>query len=337
MQADQLKYVSLVVLVFQTTALVLIMKYSQSPGYEHYLLTSVVVTSEIVKLIASIVLILRDEANWDWKRMVLAIQREDRSSWIKIAVPSIIYVIQNNLLFVAVANLSPAVYQVSYQLKILTTGVFSVVMLNKTLSRIQWISLVILMIGVALVQMPTSTKSSSSSSSSTTLDDEDEKSGNTFLGLVAVVAASITSGFAGVWFEKVLKGSTTSVWVRNVQLAAIGSVFGIVGMYWKDWEKIQEGGVLQGYSSLVLLVVLLQSVGGLVVAIVIKYADNILKGFATSISIVLSCILSYYLFDFQISGIFMIGVVFVCVSVYLYGTNPYVASSSPITSVTISK
>lgn len=329
MQADQLKYVSLVVLVFQTTALVLIMKYSQSPGYEPYLLTSVVVTSEIVKLFASMVLILRDEANWDFQRMINAIQREDRSSWIKIAVPSIIYVIQNNLLFVAVANLSPAVYQVSYQLKILTTGVFSVVMLNKTLSRIQWISLVILMIGVALVQMPTS----SSSSSKTTSTSE----GNTFYGLVAVVAASITSGFAGVWFEKVLKGSTTSVWVRNVQLAAIGSVFGVVGMYWKDWEKINDGGILQGYSMLVLLVILLQSVGGLVVAIVIKYADNILKGFATSISIVLSCILSYYLFDFQISGIFMIGVCFVCTSVYLYGTNPYIASSAPITSVTISK
>ena len=33
--------------------------------------------------------------------------------------------------------------------------------------------------------------------------------------------------------------------------------------------------------------------GGLIVAAVIKYADNILKGFATAVSIVLSTVLSY--------------------------------------------
>ncbi len=33
--------------------------------------------------------------------------------------------------------------------------------------------------------------------------------------------------------------------------------------------------------------------GGLVIAAVIKYADNILKGFATSLSIILSSIISY--------------------------------------------
>ena len=38
-----------------------------------------------------------------------------------------------------------------------------------------------------------------------------------------------------------------------------------------------------------------QAAGGLVVAAVIKYADNILKGFATAVSIVLSSIFSYLL------------------------------------------
>lgn len=45
----------------------------------------------------------------------------------------------------------------------------------------------------------------------------------------------------------------------------------------------------------------LQAVGGLVVALVMKYADNILKGFATSVSIVCSTVLSYYLLgDFEV-------------------------------------
>ena len=43
--------------------------------------------------------------------------------------------------------------QVTYQLKILTTAMFSVAMLGKKLNRIKWFSLVLLMFGVALVQV----------------------------------------------------------------------------------------------------------------------------------------------------------------------------------------
>ena len=37
-----------------------------------------------------------------------------------------------------------------------------------------------------------------------------------------------------------------------------------------------------------------QAFGGLVVAAVVKYADNILKGFATSVSIIVSSLVSFY-------------------------------------------
>jgi hypothetical protein len=59
-------------------------------------------------------------------------------------------------------------------------------------------------------------------------------------------------------------------------------------------------GLVQGYTPLVLVVILLQAVGGLVVAATIKYADNILKaelriqnlvmkGFRRRISQLLKC------------------------------------------------
>jgi len=47
----------------------------------------------------------------------------------------------------------------------------------------------------------------------------------------------------------------------------------------------------------------LQALGGLVIAVVIKYADNILKGFATSLSIIVSTLISYFLLeDFNPTG-----------------------------------
>jgi len=68
----------------------------------------------------------------------------------------------------------------------------------------------------------------------------------------------------------------------------------------------------------VLIIIILQSVGGILVAVVVKYADNILKGFATSSAIVISCVVSVYLFDVTLSVQFIIGTVFVMLSIYLY-------------------
>ena len=69
------------------------------------------------------------------------------------AVPAFIYTVQNNLLYVSISNLPAAVFQVSYQMKILTTAMFSITMLGKQISKTQWMALLVLFVGVAIVQV----------------------------------------------------------------------------------------------------------------------------------------------------------------------------------------
>lgn len=49
-------------------------------------------------------------------------------------------------------------------------------------------------------------------------EQKDLSAGSQFVGLMAVLMACVSSGFAGVYFEKILKESKQSVWLRNIQL-----------------------------------------------------------------------------------------------------------------------
>jgi UDP-sugar transporter A1/2/3 len=228
---------------------------------------------------------------------------------LKLGIPSILYCVQNNLLYYALSHLDAATFQVGYQVKILTTAVFSVTMLGKSLSKLQWFSLLLLTLGVAKAQLSAQASSSSAH--------------NTISGFIAVLLASITSGFSGVYFERILKNSTTSLWMRNIQMGLSSIVVAFLGVFFSsDRHIVLQYGFFYGYNSVVVSVILLQALGGLVVAAVVKYADNIMKGFAAAVSIVTSCLLCYWFFDFRPSSLFVYGTLFVTVSVYLYSYAP---------------
>ena len=54
-------------------------------------------------------------------------------------------------------------------------------------------------------------------------------------------------------------------------------MFASLAVILNDLDSVVSGGFFQGYTSFVVVLVLLQAFGGLVVAIAVKYADNILK------------------------------------------------------------
>jgi UDP-sugar transporter A1/2/3 len=226
---------------------------------------------------------------------------------LKMALPSLLYAVQNNLLYYALSNLDAAPYQVIYQLKVFTTAIFSVVILNKRLSMTKWGALVMLFIGFVMVQLAISHPSSAK-----------KEHTRPYVALGAVLVSCITSGFAGVYFEWVLKGTTPTLWERNIQLGTFGILFSSLITAVRDYAYIHEHGFFAGYDSLVVLVVIIQAAGGLIIATVVKYADNILKGFALAISIVLSSLISIYFFNFSLTMQFVFGSVMVVGAVVLY-------------------
>lgn len=306
-----IKAVSLVVLTLQNAVLSLSMRYVRTPKGDLFIASSAVVMSEVIKCFASLFLVYHYEAFsiTHFVKILHATVIKQPLDTLKVCVPSIVYIVQNNLLYLSATHLDAATVQVTYQLKILTTALFAVILLRRSLGTHQWTALLLLLGGIVLIQI------SDVKDSNKTPSVEQ----NRLIGMIAALSACVLSGFAGIYFEKILKSSEVSVWMRNVQLSIISIPAGLIHAYVKDWDILTEKGFFFGYNYFVIYVIFLQALGGLLVAVVVKYADNILKGFATSLAIIISCILSIYLFDFMINLKFIFGTLLVIASVFLYG------------------
>ncbi|KAJ6547651.1 nucleotide-sugar transporter-domain-containing protein [Mycena capillaripes] len=336
-----LKYLSLVTLAVQNSMLTLIMHYSRvstAPSRAYSPATAVLMNEILKGSISLIIAFLRlDVAAPETAgqapgtlcyRSTLAARVKRLAGdvfspdcW-KLSIPAILYVIQNNLQFVAVSNLQAATFQVSYQMKILTTAGFSVLLLRKKLTSPQWVALLFLAIGVAVVQIQAGAVRIVEDG---VVLEEDTHTMNAMKGFIAVATACVTSGLAGVYFEMVLKNSQTDLWVRNVQLSLFSLLPALTPVFYLYASDPQEGWVstlFHNFGGWAWATVSVQVFGGLLTALVIKYSDNILKGFATSLSIVISFLASVALFDFQITFTFITGSFIVLVATWLYNHQP---------------
>ena len=290
-----------------------------------------------------------------FKSIIYAENFDNLPGTLKLAIPAALYTIQNNALYVALNNLDATVFQVGSQSKILTTAIMSVLLLNRSLSIKKWIALFVLAFGIVMTQLPSSSSTTSSPSTlrphMTTIPTTSFLSsllpssiggtrntnhggggggGNLLEGLSAVMISSICSALAGVYFEKILKGSAPSVWVRNAQLAFFSAIIGMVGYFGTAVVPVelpypypiqQLSYFFEGYDWLVVAIIVVQTFGGLIVACVVKYTDNILKGFATALAIVVCGVVSTIYMSFHPSAMFVIGSCVVILATMMYGAK----------------
>ena len=308
-------------MVIQNSATVLVGRYTQAGvrKEDRYVVNHLIVVCEIGKLLLSC-LFEYISTNGQLMKSIQEDILDKPYDALKISIPALLYLLQNTLLYVALANLTAPLFQVTYQAKLVTTAVVSVMMLNRRYSFQQWICLIALSVGVAVVVLDQKKDDTS----------EEDKAGQTLaVGLGAVSVACLSSALAGVYFEKVVKGvgssdktkKTVSVWMRNFQLAFFTIITAVLQGMWSK-EGVSEGQhYLHGFTGWAWVLVCLQAGGGLLVAAVIKYADNVLKGLATGVSVCVGTLVSTILFHTPLTGQFLVGSTVILVSVYLF-SNP---------------
>lgn len=339
------KYLSFLAVVIQQTCLVLVIRYSKTRFHNTedvipYLTSVVVFSAELYKLVLNggLEIItsrsIESESDVETSDRTSEHNREAIASTLKrlfnvctkesqkLIIPAILYVIQNNLLFYALSNLSVPIYQITNQGKLFTTAIISRIMLQKQITNMQYFAIALLGLGVAVVHI-----SEYQANLGNKQNENEKHQGTQWLGLLAVFLSSITSGFAGVYFELILKSTQQSVYCRNFHLASFSLLLASFHILYTDFNKIQVNGMFQGFDKLVVLIVVMQGMTGFVVSMMFKYADAVLKGFATSVAVVVATVASFFLFGTSLNVMFALGASMVASAVKMY--SYYGKNTSP--------
>ncbi|KAL7476105.1 hypothetical protein ACHAW6_001984 [Cyclotella cf. meneghiniana] len=337
----------LILLAFQNCSKNLLLRFVMKE-HPQFLTSAAVIGVELIKLVLCLFYILLVEKQPLHSAAVFI--RKDRRNTLLMGVPAALYSIQMTLEYLALANLDAALFSVLVQTKLLATAGCAVLVLGKKIKKVQFISLMILTTGVMLCNM----KDFAGAGSNASVDDRKLQGGeadgssveemmDSTKGVIATLSIAACSGFASVYTEKVIKAKRTipsrkeeqelplqnqpqqeqqyGLVYTQVQLAFVSLV--IMGLYCVVMElnDILEKGLWYGFNFPAYVSIFVSAIGGLTVAAVLKYADAVLKGYATAVSVVLTGVLSMILFDTELNILYFLGIWNVICAVLLYSAT----------------
>lgn len=297
----------LTILVLQNSITVLLGRYTREANDKEslYSIGEFIFVSEFFKLATSVLLELSSGKGFSCPDDLL-----------KMSIPAVCYCASNTLLYMALSNLSVPVFQVMSQSKLVITAVVSVVMLKRRYCLRQWICLVIISISLAILTLE---------EKNATNHETNAQSNEIFItGLLAIFFSCLMSSFAGVYLEKILKTktkNTPSIWMRNIQLAFWSIIVAVLQQSIQGEFSARKTPFLHGFTPMVWCQVFLFSGGGLLVSIVIKYADSVLKGIAIGLSVLISTSASMTLYDTSVSSFFPLCALSIIGAVYYFSND----------------
>jgi hypothetical protein len=171
---------------------------THAPSFPSYDRSAVVTTAGVCKLLLSVGLFLQADGSppdlvRQWRRNCWL--------WGKYAVLAALYAAYDNLTFVALSLLSPYVYQVVMQLRLVATALLWQLLFSRRLSAPQWLSIATISVAVAAFNLEEVARAAGHSDGAASSDEHAGDGGGTPVavgaaGAVAAAAAARTADLA---------------------------------------------------------------------------------------------------------------------------------------------
>jgi len=237
--------------------------------------------------------ILRDFQNWRDLRLY--------------ALPGLVYVIQNNIVLIALAKVPAPTYLMLLNLKIPMTALLYVFALKRALNGIEWAAILLLLLGVISSQLDPCNADWSS-----------EITSDSIFGFFLVFLICVASSFASVYTEYLMKRNLNEpIFLQNMKLYLFGIFFELLALPFYNDDR--ESETFSHYLSFTgLLTLMNQTAMGLVVSVVIKHANVMVNVFANGVAMILTTLLSMLVMSFHPTLQLFVGIATVTISLFLY-------------------
>lgn len=293
---------------------------SQSDGGYKYDYATVPFLAEVFKLLVSSLLLWRE-----CKKSPLPRMTTEWKSVCLFPIPSVIYLIHNNVQFATLTYVDTSTYQIMGNLKIVTTGILFRLFLRKKLSNLQWMAILLLAVGTTTSQVKGCGEASCDSLFAAPIQ-----------GYMLGILSACLSALAGIYTEFLMKKNNDSLYWQNVQLYTFGAIFNMARLLLDDFRSGFENGpwwqrIFNGYGITTWLVMINLGSTGLLVSWLMKYADNIVKVYSTSMAMLLTMVLSVFLFKFKPTVQLFLGIIVCMMSVHMYFAPPTTLVDLPST------
>ncbi|XP_031473570.1 CMP-sialic acid transporter 2-like [Nymphaea colorata] len=114
------------------------------------------------------------------------------------------------------------------------------------------------------------------------------------------------------------KRPSRNINVQNFWLYVFGMVFNVAAIFIQGFDVVLNKGFFHGYSLITTCMIINHALSGIAVSMVMKYADNIVKVYSTSVAMLFTAVVSVFLFGYHLSLAFFLGTMVVSVSIYLH-------------------
>lgn len=293
---------------------------------------TVVLMTETLKLLIALGIYLQSNSVGKLIRDI----EQNKNIMLKYFVPSFLYCVYNNLTFINLTSYDPTTYFLLLQFRVVVTGVVFQFLFKKILSRIQWVSLILLTFGCIVKQMGHATKNDKKSVQSA--EEDFTKYINT--GLLLILVQVFASCFAGVYNEFLLKekNNNVDIMLQNAFMYIDSIVCNVLLLQFYVPSSQSTGGVMEALSFKalsavfhwkVMLIMLNNAMIGIVTSLFLKSLNSILKAFASALELMFTGILSWIFFGIPLDILTVFSIGIVSLATWLYSQNP-VQNPAPV-------